>query len=476
MTDDTRRSWTVTRRALAACVVAVLVVAAAGCANYTQPLETAPPRPNHPTEVTEELQRLPPPQEKVVAAVYRFRDQTGQHKPSQGGATSFSTAVTQGATSILIGALEDSDWFVPIERAGLSNLLNERQIIQQIRQQYEDPAETGRQGAGRLPPMLFAGVILEGGIIGYNTNTMTGGQAARYFGAGGSTQFRQDQVTVYLRAVSTKTGRILKNVHATKTIISQEMEAGIFRFVESDRLLQANIGYSYNEPTTVAVREAIEESVKALVVEGVEDGLWSLRDSTDIDHPVLQAYRESRERAEEIDRFDRFAGHDRSGFAVRASLGGQRLEGNFGDALVRASGGLSIRHMISSRVGIGVGGTVGEIAAENAFKTTGASAEVQGIYHFLPNGTASPYLQVGGGVLDGDLISGRSASGEDLPLVPYATVGGGIEYLVGPSLGLDVQLENQYALEEGIDDVDEGDPNDSIWRLTAGLTLYLSKF
>ena len=462
------------RASLLALLAAVAV--AGGCANYARPLETAPPRPNQPTEVTDDLKELPPPRDKVVAAVYRFRDQTGQHKPSQGGATSFSTAVTQGATSILVGALEDSDWFVPIERAGLSNLLNERQIIQQIRQQYEDPSETGRQGAGRLPPMLFAGVILEGGIIGFDTNTLTGGVAARYFGAGGSTQFRQDRVTVYLRAVSTQTGRVLKNVNVTKTIVSQEMEGGIFRFVEPDRLLQANIGYSYNEPTTVAVREAIEESVRALIVEGVEEGLWALQDSSDVDHPAFEAYRDRKKLASRTDRFDRFVGQDRGGLAVRASFGGQRLEGNFEDPLIRPGGSLSIRHMISSRVGIGVGGSVGQIAAEDAFQTTGAAVEAQAIYHFLPRGTASPYLQVGAGVIDGDLVSGTSESGDDLPRVPYATAGAGIEYLVQPEVGLDVMLENQYALEEGIDDIDEGDLNDSIWRVTAGLTLYLAQF
>lgn len=67
---------------------------------------------------------LPKPQEKIVTAVYKFRDQTGQYKPSESGA-SWSTAVTQGATTILIRALEESGWFIPIERENMANLLNE---------------------------------------------------------------------------------------------------------------------------------------------------------------------------------------------------------------------------------------------------------------------------------------------------------------------------------------------------------------
>lgn len=446
-----------------------LLVTAAGCTNYSQPFETSPPRPNHPTPVTEELQQLPEPEERVVAAVYRFRDQTGQHKPSAGGATSFSTAVTQGATSILIGALEDSGWFVPIERAGLSNLLNERQIIQQIRQQYEDPGDIGRQDANRLPPLLFAGVLLEGGIIGYNTNILTGGVAARYFGAGGSAQFRQDQVTVYLRAVSTQTGRVLKTVHTTKTILSQEVEVGIFRFVESDRLLQADIGYSFNEPVTVAVREAIEESVKALVVEGIDAGLWQLANGEDADHPALRDYRREKSMAADTDRFDRFTGEDRRGLGIRMSLGGQRFEGNIENPSIRPGGSVAVRYMATSRLGAGVQGSIGQIAAEDAFQTTAASAEAFGIYHFLARGTASPYLQLGSGVLDPDITGAGQQFGVDFSWVPYASLGLGFDYRVGPRWGMDVKLENQYALREGIDDVDQGDFNDSIWRLTVGV-------
>ena len=104
--------------------------------------------------------------------------------------------------------MTNSGWFIPIERENLSNLLNERKIINSTRAQNND--------SNALPPLLFAGILLEGGIVGYDTNIITGGAGLRYFGIGGSGQFRKDQVTIYLRAVSTQTGRILKTVHTTK--------------------------------------------------------------------------------------------------------------------------------------------------------------------------------------------------------------------------------------------------------------------
>ncbi len=97
--------------------------------------------------------------------------------------------------------MEDSKWFVPIERENLSNLLNERNIIRKTRQVYR---KTSNPDEPQLPPLLYAGIILEGGIVSYDTNIITGGVGARYFGIGSSTQYRQDRITVYLRAVSTQ--------------------------------------------------------------------------------------------------------------------------------------------------------------------------------------------------------------------------------------------------------------------------------
>ena len=113
----------------------------------------------------------------------------------------------------MLKALEESGWFIPIEREGLSNLLNERKIIRSSRAEYLDK---NNQQDQLLPPLLFAGVILESGIISYDTNILTGGAGIKYFGISSSGQYRQDRVTIYLRAISTQNGRILKTVYTLK--------------------------------------------------------------------------------------------------------------------------------------------------------------------------------------------------------------------------------------------------------------------
>lgn len=232
-----------------------------------------------------DLVNLPEPNGKIVVSVYSFRDQTGQYKfhPT---ASSFSTAVTQGSTSMLIKALKESNWFVPVEREGLQDLLTERKII---RAALKSQAKENDK-ALEPPPLIFSRVLLEGGIIGYESNTMTGGAGARYFGAGASSEYRVDQITVYLRAVDINTGRILNSVSTTKSIYSQEMRAGLYRFVRFKRLLELEAGFTTNEPAQLCVLEAIEKSVVGLIVEGVADGTWALKNPEDFKSPVIEGY------------------------------------------------------------------------------------------------------------------------------------------------------------------------------------------
>ncbi|AUX68237.1 curlin [Porphyrobacter sp. HT-58-2] len=239
------------------------------------------------------LNQLPAPQRPVAIAVYGFTDQTGQFKPSAQGQT-LSRAVTQGAGSMLVKALQDAgnrNWFTVVERERLDNLLKERQIIGEMRKRYLGEQEVDPNA---LPALLFAGVLLEGGIVGYDTNTVTGGAGAAFLGIGARTEYRQDTVTVYLRAVSVRTGEVLANVTASKTIASQALGASAFKFVAFRELLEAEAGITSNEPDQVALQQAIEKAVYGLVLEGVELDLWRFDDMSAA-QSLLAAYRAERD-------------------------------------------------------------------------------------------------------------------------------------------------------------------------------------
>ncbi len=239
------------------------------------------------------LADLPGPVRPVAVAVYSFNDQTGQFKPSDQGQT-LSRAVSQGGASILVKALQDAgnrSWFMTVERENLKNLLNERQIIREMRERYLGERDVNAQA---LPALLFAGILLEGGVIGYDSNTVTGGAGAAFLGIGARTEYRQDTVTVYLRAVSVRTGEVLTTVTASKTIASQALGASAFKFVAFKELLQAEAGFTTNEPDQLALRQAIEKAVYALVMEGVELKLWDFKEP-DAGWPKLWRYKQERE-------------------------------------------------------------------------------------------------------------------------------------------------------------------------------------
>jgi curli production assembly/transport component CsgG len=261
----------------------LLTVAITGCANIH--MELAQEEPVKVTPKQNLMDQLPvldgPP---MTVAVYGFRDLTGQNKPNDRLAL-FSKAVTQGAEVFLIKSLQDSkNWFRVVERVGLDNLIKERQLIRNQREVYE-----GKE-ARPLKPLTVAGILLEGGIIGYDSNIRSGGNGARFLGIGGSQQYRVDEVTVSLRLISISSGEVLLTNAVTKTIYSTAHNVGVLRFVDAGtKALELENGSALNEPTTYAVRVAIEQAVYELITDGQRKGLWSYKRSEEKRNDVKPA-------------------------------------------------------------------------------------------------------------------------------------------------------------------------------------------
>jgi curli production assembly/transport component CsgG len=205
----------------------------------------------------------------ITIAVYGFTDKTGQMKPNDKLAL-FSKAVTQGAEVFLIKSLQDSkNWFKVVERVGLDNLVKERQLIRNQREVYEG------KDAKPLKPMTVAGVMIEGGIIGYDSNIRSGGNGARFLGIGGSQQYRVDEIVISMRLISVNSGEVLLTTAVSKTIFSTQHNVGMLRFVDAGtKALELENGMALNEPTTYAVRVAIEQAVYDMIVEGEKKGIW----------------------------------------------------------------------------------------------------------------------------------------------------------------------------------------------------------
>jgi len=254
-----------------------------GCASKTvvdsiETYQQAPSPRIQENPLKDELENLPEIDGKeITIAVYSFTDKTGQRKPADNIAN-LSSAVTQGAEVWVIDALGkagNGTWFEVLERIGLDNLVKERQLIRNTREVYE---KENPKGPTPLKPMKFAGLILEGGIIGYDSNVAVGGAGARYLGIGAQGEYRVDTVTVVMRIVSVSNGKVLLSVATEKSIASTRVGTDVFKFLDlGTKLIEAETGFSVNEPVNYAVRAAIEAGVVELIKDGERRGLWKFK-------------------------------------------------------------------------------------------------------------------------------------------------------------------------------------------------------
>lgn len=264
-------------KALKITTVALAVAALTGCA-AVRPMYD--PGIASPAKVSENINPdfkdvAAPNGPPITVAVYGFKDLTGQRKPSN-TLSLFSTAVTQGAEAYLIKTLQEvgnRQWFTVVERVGLDNLLKERQMIKQTREIYDGA------NAKMLPPLTLAGVIIEGGIIDYNSNTLTGGTGARWLGIGPYTQYTQDLVVISLRLVSVQSGEILTTVTVEKNLLSTADGVTALRFFnQATRAFEYDSSQTFNEPGNYALRSAIETAVTELISKGERQGLWQYKE------------------------------------------------------------------------------------------------------------------------------------------------------------------------------------------------------
>lgn len=441
-----------------------------GCAPYfQQPLRVKASRLGAESPQFQELVSLPPPKEKIVAAVYKFRDQTGQYKASDVGA-SWSTAVTQGSTSILLRAVEESGWFIPIERESLSNLLNERKIIRSSRASYGQE----EKDQALLPPLLFAGILLEGGIVSFDTNILTGGAGARYFGAGASTQYREDRVTIYLRAVSTSNGRILKTVYTSKTILSQKIDVGFFRFVKVKRLLEAETGFTYNEPGEMAIKEAIEKAVVGLILEGIKDGLWTAKEQKDGEE-ALKLYTEEKTENQGIDVYGNELRERRGNFGFNLSGGAFYYNGDISNSALLPAGEVGIDFIARSPLSASLVIGYGRVGTQLGYQSTLAYSEAALRYRFFNQHRYSPYIKLGGGVLSELENNINPEVNFSSMFYTYGMGEAGFEYLLSDGLGLNGGVNFKGLFSDDLDEVPQGKYNDFIWQAKLGITLYVGK-
>lgn len=415
------------------------------------------------TPYTKQLKELPAPEDKIVIGVYKFKDQTGQYKMAENG-SNWSTAIPQGTTSILLKALEDSKWFRPIERENIGNLLNERQIIRSTRKEYEVAKDGKTIISDQLPPLLYAGILLEGGIISYDSNVMTGGIGARYFGIGGGTQYRQDRVTVYLRVVSSMTGEIMKTVYTSKNILSTTVNGSFFRYIDTDRILEAEMGFTQNEPVSLAVTQAIEKAVYTLILECVEDGTFRIEKVHEKEVKDLLAQHHAEQiRNEKQLVGNKFNDKERSRASVLAIVNGDLIKGDYTDAKMNIGGKVGFKYFFTDHFNTELSAGFETLENKDIVKNNFMYTELNLEYLMLPKFTVSPYAYVGIGTMF-----------KDKNFLKYQ-FGGGIEYLAGNNLSLRLNAQYDMGFDDTWDNFVNGKRKDQAFHIGLGINYYIKQ-
>lgn len=410
------------------------------------------------------LKSLDPPEKQIVVAVYNFSDQTGQFKSTSTGPTN-SKAVSQGTTSMLIKALMDSNWFIVIEREGLNNLINERKIF--------DLANNDK--IMNTPTLLYADLLIEGGVISYESNILSGGSGAKYLGIGANIQYRQDEVTVFLRAVSARTGQIIKSVNTTKSIFSIMQNIGVYKYVDALEILEIETGFSVNEPPQTCVLEAIEKGVHSLIIEGILDGLWESSNENIHDSDTIKNFREEQQLAT-IANMDKSTQQKNRTMAIGLNGGFQSYIGDYSDKNIDWYLDANFKYFLFPQLSTFIKAGTGVLSSDNHFETTLLCFDLGLEYSLFPGSMFSPFLSTGISLFNFRITNptGKKIMREDnfYGWKPAISSYLGLRYNLSKEFSLNTHLKYYYSFTDQVDGVISGNKPDSIWSIGLGCNYY----
>jgi len=311
-------------------------------------------------------------------------------------------------------------------------------------------------------------VILEGGIISYDSNIVTGGVGARYFGTGGSSKYREDRITIYLRAISTSNGKILKTIYISKTILSQAISASVFRYVDVKKLLEVEIGITQNEPKQLAVQEAVDKAVEGLIIEGIVDGIWQPQGGQEVVDRVSAAYTKEVEEAKKTKLYNRTFDDRRSKHSAGLRMGGALMNGDYGQQDVSYNFQLNYKYLLKGKKwGLNIAAGILELDKKNEVtKNYNTTIDANMEYIFLPYENISPFIYAGIGT-----ISDRNFNNVEFKV----QWGLGVEFLPTDFLGLTLYGEQNITFTDELDGLVQGKRDDYFWRFGLGVNFYFGR-
>jgi curli production assembly/transport component CsgG len=197
--------------------------------------------------------------------IYGCIDSTGQKRKGPPGVADFSSAVPQDCAPFLMAAMRALPHYRVLERARVDDILKERQLATVM---------LGEKTRSLLGNMLIADVLMLGQIVSYDrtVSQVAGGIAVNAVGL--AHQRVSDSFTFSLRVVSTKSGEVLNEVLVQKSVESLQLNGHVLRIIGVDTA-SAEAGSTANEPSGIALQQAVQLAVRTITEKGMDAGWWS---------------------------------------------------------------------------------------------------------------------------------------------------------------------------------------------------------
>jgi hypothetical protein len=162
------------------------------------------------------------------------------------------------------------------------------------------------------------------------------------------------------------------------------------------------------------------------------------------------------------------------GFGIGFTAGISRLEGDRdGKLSPLVSGHVRILPLPYVAISGELGYSLLNYKTPTSFKTTVVPFELSVIFNFLPFNKINPYVMAGGGGVYWS--ASQNISGDPDGFDSFLKSGGGIEYRFNSNIALNLGATFRFSFTDVFDQLRQGDENDQILDVNAGLTYYFSK-
>ncbi len=198
------------------------------------------------TSATQLLAAMPEREDKPSIAVYNISDKTGQRKELG------ASVVTQGATDMMITALQRSRQFIVIDRVNFNDFMNEQNLQAQDRLSFGKGPELGE--------MTGADYVLGGAITEYQVDKKTRGWGISIGGIGGTQKYALATTAIDLRLTDTTTGEVVWAESLKGEIEGEKVGVQSFSFL-GDNVVEFETGQGKQEVINLVVRTLLEEAV-----------------------------------------------------------------------------------------------------------------------------------------------------------------------------------------------------------------------